>query len=251
MKALLDRWRRRPGPKVPAPAALDIEGRSVPVVFRHNKRARRLIVRLDRAGRGVVVTLPLRVGRDEGLAFAHRSAAWIAEHLAREGGGVGFIDRVEIPLRGETVCIAHRPATRGTVWLDRDSSLLCVAGRAEHVPRRVADWLKAEARRDLAAATGKYARVMGVSFRRIAIRDQKSRWGSCSADGSLSYSWRLIMAPPYVLDYVAAHEVAHLRHMNHSVKFWRLVLSHCTEAARAKSWLKANSTSLHKYGQKP
>lgn len=89
---------------------------------------------------------------------------------------------------------------------------------------------------------------MEVKFRRIGVRDQKSRWGSCSPDGHLSYSWRLIMAPPHVLDYVAAHEVAHLRHMNHGIRFWRLVLQHCDRVHEAKRWLRANAEDIHRYG---
>ena len=87
---------------------------------------------------------------------------------------------------------------------------------------------------------------MGVDYRRITIRDQRSRWGSCSASGELSYSWRLILAPDYVLDYVAAHEVAHLRHLDHSQRFWRLVLTHCQGAAKAKNWLRAHGQDVHR-----
>lgn len=247
MKALLRQWRRRPLPEPPAPASLEIGGRSVPVVFRHHRQARRLIIRLDREGTGVVVTLPLKAGRDEGLAFATRSAAWIAARLARQADGTAFVDGAAIPFRGELVTIAHQPIVRGAVSYDAVEKRIFVAGGIEHSPRRIGDWLKAEARRDLIAASTKYACAMGVKFRRIAIRDQRSRWGSCSSDGSLSYSWRLIMAPPQVLDYVAAHEVAHLRHMNHSVKFWRLVLGHCPHSAAAKAWLKTNGNTLHRY----
>ena len=89
---------------------------------------------------------------------------------------------------------------------------------------------------------------MAARFRKINIRDQKSRWGSCSTDGVLNYSWRLVLAPPYVLDYVAAHEVAHLREMNHSTRFWRLVLSHCPGSRSAKTWLKLHGTRLHALG---
>jgi len=86
---------------------------------------------------------------------------------------------------------------------------------------------------------------METKFSRLTIRDQKSRWGSCSASGALSYSWRLVLAPPSVLDYVAAHEVAHLREMNHGPKFWRLVLTHCAHSRQAKEWLKRNGRELH------
>jgi hypothetical protein len=124
--------------------------------------------------------------------------------------------------------------------------LIEVPGDPAHVKRRVLDFLKAEAREDLAQASAHYAARMGVDYRRISIRDQRSRWGSCSAGGDLSYSWRLILAPPYVLDYVAAHEVAHLRHLDHSPRFWRLVLSHCEDAAKARNWLRANGQEVHR-----
>jgi predicted metal-dependent hydrolase len=122
-----------------------------------------------------------------------------------------------------------------------------VSGDGAHLARRLVDWLKAQAKRDLLAASESYAVAMGVKFHRLSVRDQKSRWGSCSSDGMLSFSWRLILAPPLVLDYVAAHEVAHLKHMNHSRNFWRLVLTHCPHAGRAKSWLKAHGPELHAY----
>jgi hypothetical protein len=121
-----------------------------------------------------------------------------------------------------------------------------VPGELPHVPRRLLDWLKSAARNEIAAAAQRYAAAMGVTYRRITIRDQRSRWGSCSAQGDLSFSWRLILTPTYVLDYVAAHEVAHLKHMNHGPRFWRLVLTHCPEASRAKSWLKAHGQSVHR-----
>jgi predicted metal-dependent hydrolase len=90
--------------------------------------------------------------------------------------------------------------------------------------------------------------ALGVEFRRISVRDQTSRWGSCSSTGVLSYSWRLIFAPPFVLEYLAAHEVAHLVEMNHSRRFWRLVEHICPHVGRAKTWLDAHGGDLHRYG---
>jgi predicted metal-dependent hydrolase len=115
-----------------------------------------------------------------------------------------------------------------------------------HLARRLTDWLKLAARQELTAAAQRYAAAMGVGFRRITVRDQKSRWGSCSAAGDLSFSWRLVLTPAHVLDYVAAHEVAHLKHMDHGPQFWRLVLKHCPDAVRAKKWLKTNGQDVHR-----
>ena len=127
-----------------------------------------------------------------------------------------------LPLRGVDHRIEHRRGARGTVWTEvgrRDARLLCVAGETPHLPRRVRDYLKREAKRDLEAASRAAAQALGVSIKRVSVRDQSSRWGSCSSTGVLSYSWRLILAPPFVLDYLAAHEVAHLIEMNHSRAF--------------------------------
>jgi predicted metal-dependent hydrolase len=149
-------------------------------------------------------------------------------------------------LRGIGHTIVHRPGARGSVW--RDGETIIVAGDPAHLARRLRDWLKLEARRDLLAASERYAQAMEARFSRLSVRDQSSRWGSCSAGGNLSYSWRLIFAPAFVLDYVAAHEVGHLRHMDHGPRYWRLVLTHCPRAREAQHWLRCHGAGLHRYG---
>jgi predicted metal-dependent hydrolase len=127
--------------------------------------------------------------------------------------------------------------------------LLIMAGDRAHLARRVRDFLKREAKRDLDAASRRYAAQLGVAIKRISIRDQSSRWGSCTAAGVLSYSWRLILSPPHVLEYLAAHEVAHLVEMNHSRRFWSVVTRICPDWERAKAWLNTQGTALHRYGE--
>jgi predicted metal-dependent hydrolase len=232
-------------PKPIAPELLVVAGEAVTVSFKRNQRARRLILRLSRDRRGVVVTLPPRVGRNEALEFARKSSRWIENRLKSELPERALQAGAELALRGESVAIVHSDVRRGAVTQSGNS--VVIAGEKSHLKRRLVDWLKAEARRDLAKASAFYADAMGVRFHRLSVRDQKSRWGSCSADGTLCYSWRLVMAPPFVLDYVAAHEVAHLRYMNHGRNFWRLVLAHCPEAARAKAWLKRHGAELHAF----
>lgn len=232
-------------PKAIEPAQLAIDGRSLAVTFRRNGKARRLILRLSRDRAGVVVTLPPRVGRNEALEFAKKSTRWISERLKAEPVDRPLRAGGEILIRGEMRRILHSGSRRGPVMLADDA--VVISGDEAHLGRRLADWLKAEAKRDLVAASQFYADAMGVKFHRLSVRDQRSRWGSCSSDGTLSYSWRLILAPPFVLDYVAAHEVAHLKHMNHGRGFWRLVLTHCPNASRAKTWLKHHGGELHAY----
>ena len=215
--------------------------------FRRNARARRIILRMDRQGDGVIVTLPARASAAQGLRFATEQHGWIAARLTSAPDQLRFAPGAQIPLRGEPHDIVHVPERRGTVWLDAPQRI-CVAGDAAHLARRLRDFLIAEARRDLRAASERHAAAMAARFTRLVLRDPSGRWGSCSSDGTLNYSWRLIMAPGFVLDYVAAHEVAHLKEMNHGPDFWALVARHCARMEEAKAWLRRHGPGLQRYG---
>jgi predicted metal-dependent hydrolase len=221
------------------------------VRLRRHRQARRYTLRIDAPTREVVLTMPPRGSVREAKEFAQKHGGWIAARLKRLPEAAPFAHGVEVPLRGEPHRIVNRRGERGTVWTETDGSgqrLLCVAGEPPHVDRRISDFLKREAQRDLDAASRGYAAQLGVSIKRICVRDQSSRWGSCSNTGVLSFSWRLILAPPFVLDYLAAHEVSHLVELNHSPRFWRLVKRLYPQLERAKVWLDANGTDLHRYG---
>jgi predicted metal-dependent hydrolase len=227
------------------------EGTVHAVRLQRHRQARRYTLRVQAATRQIVLTIPPRGSVKEARAFAQKHGGWIVARLGQLPEGVPFADGVVMPLRGEPHRIAHRRGARGTVWTEVDGNgerLLCVAGYAPHIPRRIGDFLRREARRDLEAASLHYARELGLAVRRVTVRDQSSRWGSCSTTGMLSFSWRLVLAPRYVLDYLAAHEVAHLVEMNHSAKFWRVVRRICPEHDRAKSWLDVHGAELHRYG---
>jgi hypothetical protein len=230
--------------------AIDFEGEVYPVRVRRHAQARRYTLRVHTVSREVVLTMPPRGSLKQAREFARKHGAWIATRLRRLPEAAPFAHGAMVPLRGLDHCIDHRRGARGTVWVEVQESgrLLCVAGEAPHLPRRVHDYLKREAKRDLEAASRQAARMLGVEVRSISVRDQTSRWGSCSSTGVLSYSWRLILAPPFVLEYLAAHEVAHLVELNHSRRFWRLVERICPDLGRAKAWLDAHGTDLHRYG---
>jgi hypothetical protein len=220
------------------------------VRLRRHRRARRYTLRIHPSDREAILTMPPRGTIGDAKEFAQRHGAWIAARLGRLPKAAPFQSGTIVPLRGVDHKIVHR-AGRGTVWTEtRDSGerILCVAGDLEHTDRRVHDFLKREARHDLSKAAHHYAEALGVKVKRISIRDQSSRWGSCTSAGSLSFSWRLILAPAYVLDYLAAHEVGHLVEMNHSAKFWRVVGKACPQMERAKAWLDTHGNDLHRYG---
>ena len=239
-------FRRPPDPQL---IEVAFDGEIFAVELRRHRQARRYTLRVRGATRTIVLTLPVRGSVREARDFAQRNGGWIAARLKRLPQAIALTGGLELPLRGVPHRIVHRPDARGTVWIEAgDMPLICVAGEAAHLARRVRDFLKREAKRDLDAASRRYAAQLGVTLKRVAIRDQTSRWGSCTSAGALSYSWRLILAPPHVLDYLAAHEVAHLVEMNHSRAFWRIVARVCPDWERAKGWLNANGNALHRYG---
>jgi predicted metal-dependent hydrolase len=124
-----------------------------------------------------------------------------------------------------------------------------VSGQLEHVPRRACDWLRAEAKRELSTMVRQAAERLGRPVARISIRDPRSRWGSCNRNGVICLSWRLALAPTPVARYVVAHEVAHLRHLNHSAAFWRTVATLVDGVEEARAWLRAHGASLHRFGR--
>lgn len=220
-------------------------------VVRH-PRARRYTIRVRDAYRDVVLTMPRRGNLADAHVFAQKNVAWIASKLAKLPDIVPFADDEIVPLRGVPHRITHRPKERGTVWIENDESgnaMICVAGTSAHVSRRITDFLKREAKKALTEASRSYAAKLGVTIGRIGLRDSASRWGSCSESGSLSYSWRLILAPAFVLDYLAAHEIAHRIELNHSDRFWNLLDSMTPDRVRAEAWLAAQGNSLHRYGK--
>ncbi len=224
--------RKPPPPPRATHFDLATERGNVAIALRRHPRARNYTLRVGSAGR---------------LAGAHHAGARLARRGARlsrpprrlagqpdgqAAAGAADRRRRHGPASRRRPPHPPRAARRAAPSRSRrvgEGPVLLVAGRAEHLRRRVIDFLKREARRDLERAALRHAMMLGVRVKAIRLRDQVSRWGSCTTTGHLSFSWRLVMAPPFVLDYLAAHEVAHLHEMNHSPRFWHLVESVCPE----------------------
>lgn len=234
------------GMSTEAETVLELGGRSVPVRVRRSPTARRMTLRVDSARLVLLLVLPSRVPLAEGLRFARDKADWIAARLAAQPPRRPFGDGVVVPVRGVDHVIRHRPEARRGVWAE--DGMLSVSGAAEHLPRRVEDWLRREAKRQLADSARVYAARLGRTVGRVSVRDPKARWGSCTARGDLSFSWRLVLAPMAVADYVVAHEVAHLVELNHSADFWRLVSLLVDDVATPRIWLRRHGATLHAFG---
>ena len=233
---------------------LKVDGIPAPVEIRRHPTARRLTLRVSHTSRAVVLTMPRHTDFREADRFLAKSLDWVRQRLAGVPDAVPFGAGEMLPVRGKLHQIEFagrapgRPVVEvGEACLGRPARLI-VSGAPEHAPRRLRDWLHAEARRGLEDRVAYHSGRLGLKARRVTVRDQKSRWGSCSSDGQLSFSWRLILAPPLVLDYVSAHEVAHLAEMNHGPRFWRLVQETMPRLEEAKLWLRTKGMDLYRYG---
>ncbi len=227
-------------------ARLEIDGRAVPLRVRRSALAARMSLRIDGLADGIVLVLPPGAPLADGLRFAAGQHDWIRHRLAALPQRVAFVDGAVLPVLGTPHRVRHRPECRRGVWADGGE--VHVSGHAEHLPRRLGDWLKTRAREEIVARAYPLAQAIDRRIAGIVVRDQRSRWGSCTAAGRLAFSWRLVLAPEAVLAYVVAHEVAHLVELNHSSAFWRLVHRLMPGMAAPRHWLKLNGQSLHRYG---
>jgi predicted metal-dependent hydrolase len=211
--------------------------------------ARRFTLRVRSARRDVVLTLPPHGSSSAARTFALRHADWIAEKLAALPAAVPFAPGQAIPFRGRLHVLCAKPGLRSRVVAEEGANgpKLCVSGPGAF-DATLMRFLRAQAKADLIAAAERHASGAGRPIRGLTLRDTRSRWGSCSSRGRLNFSWRLILAPPFVLDYLAAHEAAHLVHMNHSAAFWALVRRLFPDIEAAEAWLKQSGASLHRYG---
>ena len=235
--------------------ALRINGLQAPVEVRRHPGARRMTLRVSRTRRAVIVTVPMQCDLAQAGTFLNSHIDWVRQHLGAVPQPVPFADGEIIPFHGRPHRLVFTGA-RGAGYLVRveeacapEVNRLVVSGSIDGAARRISTWLVEQARQDLDRSVQLHAKRLGVKPKRIALRDQASRWGSCSTTRVLSFSWRLILAPPTVLDYVAAHEVAHLAEMNHGPRFWALVAKILPQMQDAREWLRVYGMDLHRYGQ--
>ena len=244
--------RHRPNATAVLPANTVIDGLDAAVEVRRHPSARRMTLRVSRTKRAVIVTVPMQCDAAAAGTFLNRHIEWVRDRLGNLPEPVPFADGAVMPVRGIFHRVQFSGCARGRQLAECIASdegpLLRVHGRTEQAGRHLKAWMFEQARRELDERVLFHAGRLRVHAKRIAVRDQTSRWGSCSTTGVLSFSWRLILAPPLILDYVAAHEVAHLAEMNHGPRFWALVRETMPGLDEAKCWLATRGVDLHRYG---
>lgn len=209
-----------------------------------NLLARSLKIRLDKQGQAIL-TLPKWVSLRQGTKFVTENIDWIKTHQAKFTGSKTFVNGMQIEILGQPLTICHTPSARGGVFIQGD--ILVVSGNMAHIHRRVRDFIKKQGYAYIQQKALQMATTLGTRPSKITLRDTSSRWGSCSSGKSLSFCWKLVLAPTDVLDYIIAHEVAHLVEMNHSADFWATVARIDTHRAMAQSWLRRHGAEIQSW----
>lgn len=213
----------------------------IALFIHRSRRAKKFSLRISNADGKVSLTVPGRSSLRDALDFAQRQVGWLQKNLAARLPGMTPEFGGSFPFGGRDLRLVQ--STERHIRIQDDALLM--PGTQAQLGGRLRGFCKVQAREQLVAASQKYADLLGVNFCRITLRDTRSRWGSCTEAGNLMYSWRLIMAPPLVLDYVAAHEVAHLKELNHSVAYWQQVRRICPDFQDHRGWLRKHGNQLH------
>lgn len=227
------------------PDLLQVGEHTLPLVIRRHKRAKRICLRYNPTSHQINLTLPRHTRLSDGIDFITEKTEWLLSTIEDIPCKKQLKPGVCITIVGDRYRIKHVPDL-GMPYQLR-AGILCISGKRENFSRNVEDALKRIARQRITMLSLKYADRIGGRVNRVTVRDTRSRWGSCSSNGNLSFSWRLIFAPRKVLEYVVAHEVAHLRHMNHSQRFWDLTETICPNHVAPKEWLRVHGKELYRF----
>jgi predicted metal-dependent hydrolase len=224
-------------------------GRDVEAIITGRRGAKRMTLRVDPIARRVVVNGPLRVSKRDALGFVGANTDWIEARLNALPAASPFAEGEAILFRGRATLLRRRDGRGAPIFKDGPQPELEIASTPERFESKVRLALKAYAQSDALAFCEPLALQLGKSPNSIALRDTRSRWGSCTSNGDIMLSWRLVGAPPKVFEYVVAHELAHLIELNHSPRFWAQVGTLMSDWRPARAWLKANGALLHALGR--
>lgn len=223
------------------------DGAEIDVLVRRSGRARSILLQIANLDGAVELVVPNAAKFSEAWEFAQSKTKWLQNRLVGIRRPIAFADGAGFPFQGREILIRRIDGRYAPIRRTDDE--LLVTTTPERLPARVRRWLRAQASDKIKSRVAEKTGRLGHACKRITIRDQQTRWGSCSGSGNLNFSWRLILAPENVLDYVVAHEVAHLAEMNHGKRFWAHVADLCDDPGAARAWLRTHGMDLHRYGR--
>ncbi len=232
-------------------ADVDFSNISEHLELRVSSRARRMALRVASHDRKVHLVIPQRASLRKAYEFAYAHQDWINEKIAGIPAPIPFADGVAIPVFDCVYQIQIIPALSRITTIGFETESLRIDTRLENPAPRIERFLKAHAKTELGLMAQEKAARLGRRLKTLTVRDMTSRWGSCSIDGRMALSWRLVFAPRFAADYVVAHEAAHLIHPNHSDRFWKLCEELSTDFEGGKRWMKLNGSRLARYGTTP
>lgn len=210
-----------------------------------SRSGRKLTLKIDEKERRPVLSVPRFCSRKYAIEFVNEHTEWIVKALAKLPEIKYFAANESFSLLGQEVKLEHHPEARRGVWLEDNK--LCVSGDAAFIHRRVRDYIKKRAGEEFYTRSKELADRLGCELNGVSIKDTSSRWGSCSSLKHINYSWRIALAPDFVIEYLMAHEVSHLKHPDHSDEFWACVATLCPEWSRGRIWLKRYGKTLYVY----
>lgn len=216
-----------------------------PIKIKKSITSKRLTLRIDSKERIPVLTIPRFTSAKRAVAFVLQNEGWITENLKKIPTPRPFKDGLTFSFFGSDITICHNPDLRAGVFIK--DGIMHVSGQKQFLNRRVKDFIKEKAKDKLYKLTKKKSDLIGATLNDVTIKDTKSRWGSCSSKNNINYTWRIALAPKFVIDYLVSHEAAHLKHQDHSKNFWKCVAELCPNYAEGRSWLKVHGKELYLY----
>lgn len=230
------------------PTTVTLEGQEFPLAILRHGRAKRYTLRWDSEAQLIKLTVPKRASVKRGIEFTQSRANWLFQQMHKTTNRVQLAPGQSFPLLGLSTLLAHE-AGRGIASLDESEQpqTLTIFGDGDFFPSRLRRYLQGYLREFITPLARNYANELGVTFNKVSIRDTKTHWGSCTADGNLSFAFRLVFADPQLVSYIVAHEVAHLVEMNHSKAFWELVEQLCPDYKKHRKWFKEHGGELSRY----
>jgi len=218
------------------------------IFLKTNNLAKRLILKADPVTAQIILVKPQRTSKKKAIEFAIKNSKWIENEIKSFKPKIDFIAGSLIPILGEPCELTHIESKLNNV--SKEGPKIIITCKKEDMPEKLRNWIKQEAKEIITNVAKTYSDKVSKKFRRLSIKEMNYRWGSCSKEGNLNFSWRIFMTPRRVFDYIIAHEVAHLVELNHSMRFWKTVDLLNNDRLFATKWLKENNEQLHRYDRK-